>query len=104
VENADGTFYSGQDKVHCKNSGTNGGALCVTGYDDYSFYHGSLLYSFSNPGCGPLQAWSRYAHTWSSASITGVSLSYPAGLSISLSSTSNAWQKGSSASNQVTIC
>jgi hypothetical protein len=91
--NVYGVTFEGQDKW-CEQADCN--------YRDYSFYHGEIFYSFS-PGCGALQAFSRYGHDWSSTTINGFGVG-PWSLSISWSSSSNRWSKASGPSNAVTPC
>jgi hypothetical protein len=71
--------------------------------DDYSFYNGEIFMGITSMGCGPLQAFSRYSHTWSNVEITGVSFA-PLSLGLSWSSSSNRWGKGSNNSSAVSIC
>jgi hypothetical protein len=59
-----GVAYQGQDRF-CRSG--NGGCTA----NDYNFFNGSLFMSIS-PGCGYLQAFPTYGHTWSSAQLTGV--------------------------------
>jgi hypothetical protein len=71
--------------------------------DDYSFYNGQMVMTIYDPGCGSLQASSRYAHTWSNTSINGVSFG-PMSIGVSWSGASYRWSKGSTNSTAVYFC
>ncbi len=77
----------------------------INGGDEYStpsFLNvdkGTIVHSFRLSTGGCLQVWSRYGHTWSSTSVSGVSFTYGAP-SISFSSSSNAWSKASAYSGK----
>jgi hypothetical protein len=70
---------------------------------DYSFYNGELFYNISSIGCGTIQAFSKYAHDWSSTTINGFGVG-PWQLNVSWSSSSNRWELASQPSNAVTPC
>lgn len=91
---AAGVGYAGLDKMYY------GGACCRT---DYNFWWGQIVYSIDSPGCGSLQAFSKYGHTWNGTGVN-VSVGVPLSVSLSFSSTSNRWQLGSQPSNSVTPC
>lgn len=90
----DGVATRGQDRM-C------GGASC--GALDFSFYNGQLVYSIGTPGCGQLQVFSEYGHTWSTTALTGLTIGVD-NIGISWSPIANGWDNGSLPSNVVTPC
>lgn len=91
----DGVGFMGQDRF-CRNN-----TSCGT---DYSFYHGQLVYTIGVPGCGYLQAYSKYGHSWNSSDLSGISIGIDS-VGFSWSATSNRWERGGSApSNSVRPC
>jgi len=94
----DGVAYDGQD-AFC--SGSPRGPCTVS---DYSFYHGSLIYSIGSIGCGTIQAFSKYGHDWSGTSLSGISVGLPLNIQISFSSSSYSWVRASQPSSPVTPC
>lgn len=87
--NNTGVSFIGQDKFCMSNQGSNCGG--EPGGQDYNFKYGSIIYYISNPGCGTLQAYAQYSHTWSSTSVNGIGV-YSNGLSFSWSTTSDHWE------------
>lgn len=85
-----GVWFEGVDHFKC----------CV---DDYDFYHGQIVVTIVDPGCGPLQAVAKYSHTWSNVTITGVSIGYLA-IGLSWSSGSNRWGRSGANSNPIYFC
>ncbi|MEV4723577.1 hypothetical protein [Micromonospora humida] len=90
----DGVAARAQDRL-CGGSGC--GAL------DYNMYNGQIVYSINTPGCGELQAFSEYTHTWSTAQITGIGVGIDS-ISVSWNPTDKGWDKGSQPSNVVRPC
>ncbi len=95
--NTYGVTYKGQDDS-CKGAGTG----CNTPAD-YSFAHGALTYQIRTIGCGPIQAFAKYAHTWSSNAVTGFGVG-PWSLSVSWATSGESWERASQPSSVVTPC
>lgn len=89
-----GVAARGQDRL-C------GGAGC--GALDYNMYNGQIVYSINTPGCGELQAFSEYTHTWAGAAITGIGVGVDS-ISVSWSPTNKGWDVGSQPSTVVRPC
>jgi hypothetical protein len=96
--NATGVSYVGQD-IYCADVWPCEAAPA----QDFNFYNGQLVYSINSPGCGSLQAFSLYAHTWNGTAVNGISVG-PWSLGVSWSSSSNRWPDGSQPSNTVYPC
>jgi hypothetical protein len=78
------------------------GGICAA--DDYNMFHGQLVYTIDIIGCGYLTVHSKYGHSWSSVSLTGVSIGYPE-IGISWSNDTNSWNKANiGPSNTVHPC
>jgi hypothetical protein len=83
---------------------TMNGNICQNGgYGVYSFTHGEVFYNISSIGCGTVQAFSQYWHTWSSTGINGIGVG-PWSFTVSWSSEGHDWPQGSQPSNAVTPC
>lgn len=100
--NTYGVTFVGQDEFCSYYVWGQPGQSCYNN-NDYSFYHGELMYLISNIGCGTIQAFSKYGHDWSNTTINGFSVG-PWSLGISWSSSTNRWEKTSAPSNAVTPC
>ncbi|WP_147315400.1 hypothetical protein [Asanoa ferruginea] len=85
--NSDGASFAYQDR-------TQGARCSGTDYPSCGIYvgaQGTLVFTFKKTGTGCLQVFSKYGHTWSSTTISGVSLSN-SGITMNFSSTSNKWE------------
>ena len=92
--NTYGASFQGQDAARYD------GACCLI---DYNVYNGTLVYEIRSIGCGVLQAFSKYGHTWSSTAVNSISVG-PWSIGIGWSSTDNKWEKASAPSNAVQYC
>jgi len=92
--NVYGASFMGQDRIHRE------GACCP---QDYNFYNGNLVYEIKSVGCGTLQAFSKYAHTWKSTTVNSIGVG-PYSLSVGWSSSDNKWELASQGSNAVKPC
>jgi hypothetical protein len=92
--NSDGVSFIGQDSVK------KGCTSCV---DDYSFANGQLMYTIDNVGCGPLTAFSKFGHTWSSVRVDSIGIA-PNQVNINFSTGSEKFPKASPASNTIKLC
>lgn len=90
--NSYGVAYQGQDK-YCR-AGYGGCSV-----NDYNFFNGSLFLSITNIGCGYIQAFPKYGHTWSSASLTGLGVG-PYSVSVSWSPNHLGWSKAGQSPNR----
>jgi len=95
--NVDGVGFRGQD-MYCKEN-----AFTTCGSGDYSFYHGALTYTIGDIGCGVIQAFSKYGHSWTSSELTGLSVG-PWSIGFQWSNSSRSWERGSLPSSEVTPC
>lgn len=60
----------------------------------YTWHHGSIIWAFGRPSCRPGQYWTfnaKMAHTWSSTALTSFTVSIPAGIQATFSSTEDNW-------------
>ncbi|MBQ1072174.1 hypothetical protein KBX06_03190 [Micromonospora sp. C31] len=72
--------------------------------DDYNMYHGQLVMGIDSPGCGALTAHSKYGHSRTGATLSGVSVGFDS-IGISWSNNNYAWEKANAqASNTVYPC
>jgi hypothetical protein len=71
---------------------------------DYNMYHGQLVMGIDVPGCGYLTAHSKYGHSRTGTTLTGVSVGIDS-IGISWSNSTYGWNKaGAGASNTVRPC
>ena len=101
--NVTGVIFRGQDVLDVAIGKTDTGGLLSKSYNDFNFYNGLLIYEIKNPGCGPLQAFSKYGHNWASTSINSLGVGIDS-VSISWTEDSNGWELGSDPSNEVNPC
>jgi hypothetical protein len=87
--NSNGVSFTGQDSLCISKSGT---ADChgAVGEHDYSWHTGYILMNIKDIGCGSIQAFSRYAHSWKSTAVTGIGIG-PWTVSVSWSATDSQW-------------
>ncbi len=88
----DGAAYRYQDRtVGARCSGSDHNSCRI-----YVGANGTLVFTFKRLTAGCLQVFSQYAHTWSSTTISSISVSN-SGFSVGFSSSSNRWQRTSQA-------
>jgi hypothetical protein len=96
--NAYGVGFTFQDRV--KRTNYNGNKIT-----DSNAAHGQIVNFFLNgqSGCRSIYGFSKYAHTWSSTHVTGVSIgAYSIGFS--WNTTSNQWTSASQPGQQASVC
>jgi hypothetical protein len=91
-----GASFEGQDQ-YCWPY-TNG---CTS--NDYNMYHGELFYYISTIGCGGIQAFAKYLHTWNTTTINGFGVG-PWSFSVSWGGGTSHWERASAPSVNVVPC
>jgi hypothetical protein len=87
--NTTGVAFVGQDKYCFSNQGSNCGA--ENGGSAYSWAFADLFYFIEDIGCGTIQAFAKYAHSWSSTSVNGIGVG-PWSLNVQWSSSADRWE------------
>lgn len=88
--NTSGLSFTGQDKLCLSKQGT-ADCLGTPGQNSYSWHHGYIQMNIDDIGCGTIQAFAKYAHSWSSTSVNGIGIA-PWSISVQWSSTQNHWE------------
>jgi hypothetical protein len=84
--NTTGVVFQGQDH-YCH-------PIICGGSNDYDFFHGYIVYTIGSIGCGALQAFSLYGHSWGGTQLSGVGVG-PWSVSIEWTDWSAGWNAGS---------
>jgi hypothetical protein len=99
------------DRAHVSDGNTAGATFTgqdeykqgLAGENDYSFANGIIYYDVSSIGCGTIQAFTKYAHTWDDTGINGIGVG-PWSLSVQWANSGANWERASQPSSPVTPC
>ncbi len=90
-----GVFFKFQDKIRLRGGGLS---------DALNTWEGKIVMAFRpKSGCENVVARTKFAHTWSSTGISGVSIGN-SGISVSFSSSGSNWQRYSQPSRETRVC